>query len=161
MVLRQQQAPQCVYDLANCLDTALAACEDLLHSSQTKAATLGRLELTAISHVLKARRSLQELWVDDDALSDQVALFLAATGGFTDSRAGVFDSARGAEPLDTHDRLSVTEDYLIAGRTPVGILADLACAILNLLEARYGALWDNERPQPPPIPSLWASTRAF
>jgi len=65
------------------LDRVLAACEDLVNSSQNDAATLGRLELTAISHTLKARRSLQELWVDDDALSDQVALFLAGTGGFS------------------------------------------------------------------------------
>ena len=145
MALRKQQAPQCVYDLADRLDRVLAACEDLVNSSQNNAATLGRLELTAISHTLKARRSLQELWVDDDALSDQVALFLAGTGGFTDSRAGVSDSARAAEPLGTHERLSVTEDYLIGGRTPVGILADLASAMLNLLEARYGALWHNDR----------------
>jgi hypothetical protein len=161
MALRQQQAPQCVYDLANCLDTVLAACEDLLHSSQTKAATLGRLELIAISHVLKARRSLQELCVDDDALLDQIALFLAATGGLADLRAGVFDGAPGAEAFSAHERLSVTDDYLIGGRTPVAILADLASAMLNLLEARYGALWDNERPQPPPMPSLWESTQAF
>jgi hypothetical protein len=160
MALHQQRAPQCVYDLANRLDTILAACEDLLNSSQT-IATLGRLELTAISHALKARRSLQELWVDDDALSDQLTLFRAATGGFADSRAEVSDGARGAEALGAHECLSVTEDYLIGGRTPVGILADLASGMLNLLEARYGALWDNEQAQPPPIPSLSVSTRAF
>jgi hypothetical protein len=157
MALRWQQAPQCVYDLANRLDTILAACEDLL-SSQSNVATLGRLELTAISYVLKARRSLQELWVDDDALSDQVALFLAATGGLTDARAGV--NTRGTGHFGTHELLAVTEDYLIGGRTSVGILADLTGALLNLLEARYGALWDTERSQPPPIPSIWVSTRA-
>jgi hypothetical protein len=154
MALRWQQAPQCVYDLANRLDTVLAACEDLL-SSQTNVATLGRLELTAISYVLKSRRSLQELWVDDDALSDQVALFLAATGGLM-ARA----NTGGTGPFGTHELLAITEDYLIGGRTPVGILADLTGDLLNLLEARYGALWDTERSQPPPIPSLWVSTRA-
>jgi hypothetical protein len=159
MTLRQQQAPRCVYYLANHLDSVLAACEDLLNFSQRQTAQLGRLELTAIAHVLKARRCLQELYVDDDALSDQVALFLAGTGGFTDSRAG--ESARGAKALGSYELLSVTEDYLIGGRTPIGILADLASGLLNLLEARYGALWDNEQPQPPLIPSLWVSKRAF
>jgi hypothetical protein len=62
--------------------------------------------------------------------------------------------------LGAQDLLAVTEDYLVGGRTPVGILADLTGALLNLLEARYGALWDTERSQPPPIPSLWVSTRA-
>jgi hypothetical protein len=161
MALRQQPAPQCVYDLANHLDTVLAACEDLLNSSQSRPATLGRLELTAISHVLKARRTLLELRVDDDALLDEAALFLAATAGFADSPWGVFDSPRVAEPLGIHQRLAVTDDYLIGDRTPAGILADLTSGLLNLLEARYGTLWDTEQRQPPPIPSLWTSTQAF
>jgi hypothetical protein len=133
MSLRPQEAtPRCVYSLANHLDTILAACEDLLRS--TKAGRIG-LELRVIAHVLQAQRNLQELWIDDDALSDQATLFLAATAGFAHLQS------LGAESRAPVPAV-ITDDYLVGGQAPVGTLADLASGLLNMLEARYGSLWD-------------------
>jgi hypothetical protein len=135
MSLRQPSAtPRSVYALANHLDTILAACEDLLKSTQ--AARVGRLELTAIAHVLQAQPNLQELWVDDDALSDQATLFLAGTAQIAHLQSL---GAQSRAPVPE----IVTEDYLIGGQVPVGVIADVVSGLLNVLEARYGDLWDD------------------
>jgi hypothetical protein len=101
----------------------------------TKAGRIG-LELRVIAHVLQAQRSLQELWLDDDALSDQATLILAATAGFAHLHSLAAESSAPVPAV-------ITEDYLVGGQAPVGVIADLASGLLNLLEARYGILWDD------------------
>jgi hypothetical protein len=137
MALRQQQAtPKGVYVLANHLDAVLAACEDYLKSSEAKAVHVGRLELTAITHVLQARRCLQDLWLDDDAVSDEATMFLVGTSGFASLPGSGADRRAGAT--------TNAADYLIGGQAPAGIIADLAGGLLDVLEARYGALWSEQ-----------------
>jgi len=135
MAVRQQQAtPKSVYVLANHLDAVLAACEDFLKSSEAKAGHVGRLELTAITHVLQARRCLQDLWLDDDAVSDQATMFLVGTSGLAHLAASGSPQRAAAH----------SADYLIGQQVPVGIIAELAGGLLDVLEARHGALWPEQ-----------------
>ena len=69
MIERHQHAPRCVYLLADSLDSILAACEDWPTSQQVKPGTLLQLELAAITHVLQARRYIDELDAVDRALA--------------------------------------------------------------------------------------------
>ena len=79
MIERHQHAPSCVYLLADSLDSILAACEDWPTSQQVKPGTLLQLELAAITHVLQARRYIDELDAVDPTLVDQCVLFLTGT----------------------------------------------------------------------------------
>ncbi|TMJ69469.1 MAG: hypothetical protein E6G91_16080, partial [Alphaproteobacteria bacterium] len=78
---RHQHAPRCVYYLADSLDSILAACEDLL-GEHIEPSHLLRLELAAITHVLQARRYIEDLDAAVPALIDQCLLFLAGTTVF-------------------------------------------------------------------------------
>ena len=84
MIERHQHAARCVYLLADSLDSILAACEDWPTSQQVKPGTLLQLELAAITHVLQARRYIDELDEADPQLVDdsrRVALLTLAGGG--------------------------------------------------------------------------------
>jgi hypothetical protein len=151
MALRAQQTPYCVYGLADHLDAILAAYEDLQAATNRPAEAVS-LELGALSHALQARRCLQDLWIDDDALSHEATLFLAATGSLMQARGVGSGGAASA----------ASEDILIGGQVPAGVIADRASRMLDVLEARYGDLWplDSTTPvhaHPTTPPSIWSS----
>jgi hypothetical protein len=152
MALRAQQTPYCVYGLADHLDAILAAYEDL-QAATNRPAEVVSLELSALSHALQARRCLQDLWIDDDALSHEATLFLAATGSLMQARGVGSGGAAGA---------ACPEDILIGGQVPADVIADRASRMLDVLEARYGDLWplDSTTPvhaHPTTPPSIWSS----
>lgn len=64
--------------LAQHLDTALAACDELL-TGTADAQSLLRLELTAITHILQARQTAAETFVDDGELRRRLAYFVMQT----------------------------------------------------------------------------------
>jgi GAF domain-containing protein/anti-sigma regulatory factor (Ser/Thr protein kinase) len=81
MLERQSQAPSCVYRLADSLDTVLAACEDLVKGSPEPNSAIG-LELAAVTHIMQARRLIDELNPLEPAVMDQCTVFLAGTAPF-------------------------------------------------------------------------------
>jgi hypothetical protein len=149
MELRAQQAPYCVYGLADHLDAILAACEDL-HNASTARVDVRSFELSALSHALQARRCLQDLWIDDDGLSHEATLFLIATRSLVQVR-GV-----GSNP-------EVVGADAIGGHVLISVIADRASAVLDVLEGRFGELWAEpgdapSRAVPPNTPaSVWSS----
>jgi hypothetical protein len=131
---RHQHAPRCVPLLADSLDSILAACEDLL----IPRAERFRLELAAITHVLQARRHMEELDAVEPEVLDQCALFLAGTASLELARV------RSGEPVHPQLKsLSVSDSYLIGGHMPLGALAHLAGTVLDVLEAHY-VLYDDQ-----------------
>jgi hypothetical protein len=133
MALRQQQPPATIYGLADHLDAILAACEDLRIVSPMRSNDIATFELGALSHALQARRCLQDIWIDDDAVSHEAALFLIATGALAQLQELGYSQPR-SEAVGV-------DQYLLGGRVPAGILADRAGDLLDALEARYGSLW--------------------
>ena len=138
MVERHEYAPRCVYLLADSLDSILAACEDLL-GQPVEPSQILRLELAAITHVLQARRCIEEIDANEPTLVDQCVLFLAGTAAFDLEH---LRSGRSPRPLQSTG-LSITDDYLIARQMPLRVLAQLAGAMLDALEAHF-VLYDDE-----------------
>jgi hypothetical protein len=150
MVERQQHAPKSIYVLADHLDTALAAVEDLLKLNTECASQneLLRLELVAITHVLQARQRIRELHFDDSRLADQAVLFLAGTAAL--EIKDLVNAQPRIEPVP------ITEDYPIGRRIPIGFLADLATAMLDTLEYCY-VLYESEGSKAPII-DVWSTS---
>lgn len=154
----QQCAPPAICSLANHLDAALAACEDLLKLQGVAADTHSvlRLELTAITHVLQARQGMKEVRLEDSALASQFALFVAGTALLEDvtSRKG------SAESLEAADH-----EVSIGRCIPVATLMALAASMLDALEVCF-VLYDDEtnedpfQASPPVITEalVWASS---
>ena len=137
MALRQQRPPASIFCLADHLDAILAACEDLQTVSPARLKDAAAFELAALSHALQARRCLQDLWIDDDAVLHETALFLVATGALAQARElNASHPGSGAMSLAGYG-----DEYPIGGHVPTGILADRASALLDACEARYGSLW--------------------
>jgi hypothetical protein len=111
------------------------------------------LELSAIAHALQARRLLQDLWIDDDALSDQATLFLVATAALVQSLSVL--SQGPSLPMHTGD------DYLIGGQAPARTIADRAGALLDMREARYGELWAGQADSAAPSAPAMATSLAW
>ena len=155
MALRQQQPPATIYGLADHLDAILAACEDLHTVSPARSNDIATLELGAISHALQARRCLQDIWIDDDAVSHEAALFLIATGALAQLQELGYSQPR-SEAIGV-------DEHLLGGHVPAGTLADRASALLDALEARHGSLWtvQGDTPvvpaEPPARLSVWSS----
>ena len=131
---RHQHAPRCVYYLADSLDSILAACEDLL-GEHIEPGHLLRLELAAITHVLQARRYIEDLDTAVPALIDQCLLFLAGTTALDLAHLRSGGSLHPQPPASTD--LRVSESYLVGRRLPIGVLAELAAAMLDALEAHF------------------------
>jgi hypothetical protein len=134
MFERHQHAPRCVYYLADSLDSILAACEDLL-GEHIESGHLLRLELAAITHVLQAHRYIEDLDAAEPVLIDQCVLFLAGTAALDleHLRSG---GALHPQPSASAD-IRVSESYLVGRRLPIGVLAELAAAMLDALEAHF------------------------
>lgn len=127
---RHNPSPAAISLLADHLDTALAACDDLLATSAAKLdphAAL-RLELTAITHILQARQSMEEMALDDRDLSRSLVSFVSRTDPLeTPSAAQMPHFAPG----------SGSDVRLIGGRIPAADLKSALVALLAALGSRY------------------------
>ena len=134
MVERHEYAPKCVYLLADSLDSVLAACEDL-PSQHIERGHLLRLELAAITHVLQARRYIEEIDAREPTLVDQCVLFLTGTAALDleHLRSGRAAHVQRAMP----ESVAISDDYLIGRQMPLGALAQLAGTMLDTLEAHF------------------------
>jgi hypothetical protein len=124
MFERHQHAPRCVYHLADSLDSILAACEDLL-GEHIEPSHLLRLELAAITHVLQARRYMEDLDAAEPVLIDQCVLSSRARPHSTSS---IFEVAGRCIRSRRHPRLaglrelpggSTAPDRVLAGSQPM------------------------------------------
>jgi hypothetical protein len=134
MFERHQHAPRCVYHLADSLDSILAAFEDLL-SEHIEPSHLLRIELAAITHVLQARRYIEDLDATESVLIDQCVLFLTGTAALDLEHLRSGRSLHPQPPASADLRIS--ETYLVGRQLPIGILAELAAAMLDALEAHF------------------------
>jgi len=148
MVERHEYAPKCVYLLADSLDSILAACEDLL-GQPVEPSQILRLELAAITHVLQARRCIEEIDANEPTLVDQCVLFLAGTAAFDLEHLRSGGSSRPVQST----RPSITDDYLIARQMPLRVLAQLTGAMLDALESHF-VLYDDELDTQTATPAL-------
>ena len=109
-----------------------------------------RVELAAITHVLQARRYLEEIDAREPALVDQCVLFLTGTAEFG------LDHLRAGRTVQPRSALSTglpsATEHLIGGQIPLGVLADLAGMMLDALEAHF-VLYDEEHGQLP-VPEI-------
>ena len=144
MIARQLHAPRCVYVLADILDSILAACEDLLDLEKAEPAALLRLELAAITQVLQARQRIQDIDLSEPALVDQCVLFLTGTAALD------LEQLRDGRSVDRQPsdfaNLQVHDDYLIGRQIPLGVLAELAAAMLDALEAHFVLYAESDGP---------------
>jgi hypothetical protein len=137
-----------VYLLADSLDSILAACEDLLAQDAAEPGNLLRLELAAITHVLQARRYVGEIEVQEPTLVDHCGLFAAGTVALDLERLRTGRSAQAQRPEPAPAPTSLrTDEFLIGGEMPLGLLAQLAGALLDALEARF-VLYDDDKIEP-------------
>ena|SRR5689334_9473478 len=131
---RQSQAPACVYRLADSLDTVLAACEDLVKGSPEPNSAIG-LELAAVTHIMQARRLIDELAPLEPAVMDQCTVFLAGTAPFAPEyfgRGNLAHPPRGAFGGDLR-----SEQALIGNAVPICVVAQLVATTLDALDAFY------------------------
>jgi hypothetical protein len=143
MFERHQHAPRCVYHLADSLDSILAACEDLL-TEHIEPSHLLRIELAAITHVLQARRYIEDLDATESALFDQCVLFLTGTAALDLEHLRSGRSLHPQPPASAD--LRVLETYLVGRQLPIGVLAELAAAMLDALEAHFVLYEDGDDP---------------
>lgn len=172
-------APAIVYLLADHLDSALAAGEDLLKSTlrwnsgdsraheglteqrhEERAAIEGArtLEMVLLARVVKSREGAQELAKLEGQFKLITRLYTSGTeivadavSKLSDETAYAFDAGDGitaylrsrgliAEdapaPLEAAS-LTVTEQFQVAGRMPLGPLLDLIAMFLDTLENHY------------------------
>jgi hypothetical protein len=144
MLERQSQAPACVYRLADSLDTVLAACEDLVKGSLEPNSAIG-LELAAVTHIMQARRLIDELAPLEPAVMDQCTVFLAGTSPFAPEYFGRGNLAH--PPRGVFGGNHGSEQALIGNAMPIGVVAQLAAAMLDTLEAFYVLYADDAEPQ--------------
>ena len=176
---RKPSAPMSVYLLADHLDCALAAGEDLLRQGfswhavnprQASAAEIEReamreslqsirsLELTLMSRVMRAREHAEMLGKRDQRFKLMASLFVSGTVTLLDAVAALGDttrhnfetgdvataylrsrgllSAEAAAP-DEGSIVSVTEEFLVAGRLRAGVLLDMVAMFLDTLETHF------------------------
>jgi hypothetical protein len=172
-------APAVVYLLADHLDSALAAGEDLLKSTLSWNAGDARLvdgltqqrrdereaidsarslEMVLLARVLKSRESAQELAKTESEFRLVSRLYTSGTelvadaaNELTDETSVAFDTGDGitaylrsrgliaedaASPLEAAS-MTVTEQFLVAGRMNLGALLDLVAMFLDTLETHY------------------------
>jgi hypothetical protein len=141
MFERHQHAPRCVYVLADSLDSILAACEDLLVQS-CEPSYLLRLELIAITHVLQARRAIQEIEETEPGLVDQCVLFLTGTAALDLEHLRSGRSPHNREVISTIPPIG--QHHLIGRQVPLNILAEVAGTMLDVLEAHFVLYGDED-----------------
>jgi len=172
-------APAVVYLLADHLDSALAAGEDLLkstlswhaadprapeglteqrHAERAAIDAARTLEMVLLARVLKSRESAQELAKIEGQFKLITRLYTSGTEivadaakSLTDETSYAFDAgdsitgylrSRGliaedeAAPLEAAS-LTVTEQFLVAGKMQLGPLLDLIAMFLDTLETHF------------------------
>jgi hypothetical protein len=178
-------APAVVYLLADHLDSALAAGEDLLKSplpwntgdaradalpemrrEEREAIDAARtLEMVLLARVLKSREGALDLAKVEVLFKPLARLYVGATeivaeaaAELSDETAYAFDAGDGvtgylrARGLIAEDApapleaatLTVTEEFRVAGRMPLGSLLDLVATFLDSLETHYDLYDDPE-----------------
>jgi hypothetical protein len=183
-------APALVYLLADHLDAALAAGEDLLKSTlswnagdarSTDGLTLQRreereavdavrsLEMVLLARIMKSRETAQELIKTEGEFRLVARLYASGTeivaqaaSELTDETAVAFETGDGitaylrsrgllaedaAAPLEAAS-LTVTEQFLVAGRMNLGALLDLVAMFLDTLETHYELYEQPQRARP-------------
>jgi hypothetical protein len=117
------------------------------------------LEYAMTARLLQARKRAEDLRRTDSRLKPLIALFVAGTVPLVDAAVELGDAdardfdgadaalsflrsrgllASDAAGLELLSRLSVGEDYLVAGRIPLGTLLDLVAGFLDALDTLYG-----------------------
>ncbi len=179
--------PACVYVLADNLDAALAAGEDLRAVTKhwpTGGASdpgvvgmrrwvLGRVkahEMMLISRILQARTNAEELAQQQTKFKLLAHLFVSSlselesiaqeegqqtqpdfeSGGdmveFLRSRGVVAKDAPGELP---YDELTITDEFLVSGRLPLGITLDLVAEVIEVLETQFDLYPDEPESEQP------------
>jgi hypothetical protein len=188
MPRRNIESPASAYLVADHLDAALAAGEDLLEVTSALAAPFASqattavemqlsvqrrfvervrtLELVMVLRVLQARRRAEDLRRADARVAPIAGLFIGGTAALADAVAELGDCtvvdfqtgddaiaylrSRGVIGVDAPglmslDQLAVGPEFLVAGRTALGPLVDLAATFLDTLEIFY-ELYAEEQP---------------
>ena len=154
MLQRQSLAPDNVYALADHLDAALAACEDLLQLSGHHAdlewflASVRRFELAAILQVLRVRQYAEELRHTDRRIATIAELFLAGTLAFTEASGAQVTSPFATDRDPDGNGLIITDEFMIGRRIPIGLLAEMVGAFLDAIEISY-MLFNEDHQQRP------------
>ena len=120
--------------------------------------TVRSLEYALTARLIQARRRADELRRADVRLRPLLALLAAGTAPLVDAAAELGDTeardfdgadagltflrsrglvAADAAGLELVSRLSVTDNYLVAGRIPLGTLLEVAATFLDSLDALY------------------------
>lgn len=118
------------------------------------------LELTVVVRLITARERARELLRAEDRFAPMVELFLSGTAMIADAAPEIGSGAASATDFDAPDRitpylrsrgliapdaaqlpdgapLAVSNDFLIAGRVPLGVLLELVDIFLETLETYY------------------------
>jgi hypothetical protein len=120
--------------------------------------TVRTLEYAMTARLLQARKRAEELKASENRLRPLIALFVAGTAPLADAAAELGDTdardfqsadatltflrgrgllASDAAGLEGLSRLTVSEDYLIAGRIRLGTLLDLVATFLDTLDLMF------------------------
>jgi len=154
MLQRQLPAPDNVQALADHLDRALAACEELLRLNgrhqdmEWFLASVRRFELAAILQVLRVRQYAEELRHTERRIATVAELFLAGTLAFTEASGAQVTSPFATEREPDGNGLIITDEFLIGRRIPIGLLADMVGAVLDALAITYTIYDQDHQPRP-------------
>ena len=133
----QRHAPACVYELADCLDAILATCEDVRSTTRRpNPIRPAHLDHAVLGLALEARRCMRELDPLQPGLVHGCANFLVATSTLAGDCPASGPVPQIFSPVGDAD--------LIAGHVHLGVLAQLAGNLLDILEAHY-VLYDDEQ----------------
>jgi len=139
------------HPLAQHLDSALAACDELL-TRNADAQSLLRLELTAITHVLQARQSAMETRLADGDLRRSLAYFVSQTD--------VLEVAGSSQSKSKRQ----SDERLVGGRIALSSLTALLASLLDAVDRQSIAeddQADDDMPARSPLQSqeamVWAT----
>jgi len=133
----QRHAPACVYELADCLDAILATCEDVRSTTRRpNPIRPAHLDHAVLGLALEARRCMRELDPLQPGLVHGCADFLVATSTLASDHPSWGPVPQIFPP--------VGDDDVIAEHARLGVLAQLAGNLLDILEAHY-VLYDDEQ----------------
>jgi hypothetical protein len=116
------------HSLAQHLDTALAACDELLTRNEDPQSFL-RLELTAITHVLQARQFAMETQLADGDLRRTLAYFVSQTD--------ILEVAGSSQSKVAAPRQS--DERLVGGRIALASLTALLASLLDAVDRQSSA----------------------
>lgn len=116
------------HPLAQHLDTALAACDELLTRNADEQNLL-RLELTAITHILQARQSAMETRLADGDLRRSLAHFVSQTD--------ILEVAGSSQSKASPPRRS--DERLVGGRIALASLTALLASSLDAVDRQSNA----------------------